>query len=120
MLADDERVLGRGEVVLARNGAVRRLETGRVPLMLAANGVRTHDGTKQLNAHLTGEQRAVLEALPPLTAARSAVLAFDRAVAAEVISRGRTVAGLVGAGWPADLEAATLRYLDRELGSAFL
>jgi hypothetical protein len=42
-------VLGRGEVLLAMNGAVMRRDIGLVPVMLAENGVRKHDGRKRLN-----------------------------------------------------------------------
>jgi hypothetical protein len=77
------------------------------------------DGNKRLNRYLTPEQRAFLEALPPLTARRESIVEFNRRVAAEVIRRGRALASATGAVWPADLERATLAYLLRNLGIDF-
>ncbi|HTU04221.1 MAG TPA: hypothetical protein VMG13_01600, partial [Trebonia sp.] len=42
-------VLGRGEVLLASNGAIMGRDVGLVPVMLAENGVRKSDGAKRLN-----------------------------------------------------------------------
>src|ERR1051326_6081804 len=85
-------VLGRGEVLLAGNGAIMRRDVGLVPLMLAENGVQKYDGNKRLNPYLTDEQRAFLESLPPVAATRESVIEFDRLVAAEVSRRGRALA----------------------------
>ncbi len=112
-------VLGRGEILLASNGAIMRRDLGLVPLMLAENGVRKSDGNKRLNRYLTAEQRTFLESLPPVAARRDAVIEFDRRVAAEFIRRGRALAGATGANWPADLEQATVAYLRRSLGTGF-
>lgn len=109
-------VLGRGELTLATNGAIMRRDTGLVPIMLAENGIRKTDGNKRLNPYLTGDQRKFLAALPPLSADRDAVIAFDCLVAAEVIRRGRALAAATSAQWPAEFEQATLAYLRRELG----
>jgi hypothetical protein len=108
-------VLGRGELALAMNGAIARRDIGLVPLMLAENGVRKTDGNKRQNPYLTAEQRAVLDSLPPLSADPASIIAFDRAVALEVIARGRALAAATGAVWPADFERATCAYVDREL-----
>ena len=110
-------VLGRGEVLLASNGAINSRDVGLVPVMLAENGVRKSDGAKRLNRYLTAEQRTFLESLPPVTARRDAVIEFNQRVAAELIRRGRALAAATGAEWPSDLEAATLAYLRRELGA---
>jgi hypothetical protein len=109
-------VLGRGELTLATNGAIMRRDTGLVPIMLAENGIQKTDGNKRLNPYLTTEQRAFLDALPPLSADRDAVIAFDRLVASEVIRRGRALAAGTGERWPAEFQEATLAYLRRELG----
>jgi len=93
-----------------------RRDVGLVPLMLAENGVPKSDGNKRLNRYLTAEQRAFLESLPPVAARRDAVLEFDRRVAAEFVRRGRALAAVTGADWPAELEEATLAYLERNLG----
>jgi hypothetical protein len=112
-------VLGRGEVLMAANGAIMRRDFGLVPVMLAENGVRKHDGHKRLNRYLTASQLAFLESLPPLSASRDSVIRFDRLVAADLIRRGRALAERTGAGWPADLELATISYLRRCLGVEF-
>jgi hypothetical protein len=112
-------VLGRGEVLLAANGAIMRRDVGLVPVMLAENGVRKHDGRKRLNRYLTAGQLAFLESLPPLTATRASVIRFDQLVAADLIQRGRDLAERTGSRWPADLERATTGYLDRCLDVPF-
>jgi hypothetical protein len=112
-------VLGRGELLLASNGAVMRRDIGLVPLMLAENGVRKSDGNKRLNRYLTADQRAFLESLPPVGADRASVIRLDRLVAAEFIRRGRALADRTGAQWPAAYERATLDYLQRSLGEDF-
>jgi len=112
-------VLGRGEVLMAANGAIVRRDFGLVPVMLAENGVRKHDGHKRLNRYLTGRQLGFLESLPPLSATRDSVIRFDQLVAADFLSRGRALAERTGASWPADLELATISYLRRWLGVEF-
>jgi hypothetical protein len=98
------------------NGAVTRRDTGLVPLMLADNGVRRSDGANRLNGYLTGGQRAVLEALPPLAADRGSVQRFDALVASRVVRRGPALAARTGARWPVELADATLGYVAREVG----
>jgi hypothetical protein len=112
-------VLGRGEVLLAMNGAVMRRDIGLVPVMLAENGVRKHDGRKRLNRYLTASQLAFLESLPPLSASRDSVIRFDQLVAADLSARGRAMAERTGARWPADLERATTAYLERCVNVSF-
>jgi hypothetical protein len=112
-------VLGRGEVLMAANGAIMRRDFGLVPVMLAENGVRKHDGHKRLNRYLTERQLGFLESLPPLSATRDSVIRFDQLVAADFISRGRALAERTAASWPADLELATISYLRRWLGVEF-
>jgi len=112
-------VLGRGEIVLASNGAIMRRDAGLVPVMLAENGVRKSDGNKRLNPYLTASQRAFLESLPALSAERDSVIEFDRRVSAELIRRGRALAEATKAEWPAALEEATVSYLRRSLGAEF-
>jgi hypothetical protein len=112
-------VLGRGELLVSSSGSMVKRDVGLVQVMLGENGVHKTDGNKRLNRYLTSEQRAFLEALPPLTSQRDSIVEFDRRVAAEVIRRGRALAGATGAIWPADLERATLAYLRRTLGVDF-
>jgi Polymerase beta, Nucleotidyltransferase len=112
-------VLGRGELIVSSSGSMVKRDVGLVQVMLGENGVRKTDGNKRLNRYLTGEQRAFLTALPPLTSERDSIVEFDRRVAAEVIRRGRALAAATGAIWPAGLEQATLAYLSRNLGVDF-
>ncbi|HEY3866710.1 MAG TPA: nucleotidyltransferase domain-containing protein [Actinocrinis sp.] len=112
-------VLGRGELLLASNGAILTRDVGLVQVMLAENGVRKSDGAKRLNRYLTDDQRAFLEALPPVASDQASVIAHNRLVAAEFIRRGRALAARTGAQWPAAFERATLDYLKRSLGVDF-
>jgi hypothetical protein len=108
-------VLRRGELSLASNGAINRRDIGLVPLMLGVNGIRKTDGQKRLYPYLTDSQIGFLHELPPVSSTRSSVIAFDRAVAAEVIRLGRPLAAEMGARWPVDFVDATLAYLRRSL-----
>jgi hypothetical protein len=83
--------------------------------MLGANGIRKTDGQKRLYPYLTASQIAFLHGLPPVSSTRSSVIAFDSAVAAEVIRIGERLAAQTGARWPADFIDATLAYLRRSL-----
>lgn len=112
-------VLGRGELLLASSGAILTRDVGLVQVMLAENGVHKSDGAKRLNRYLTDDQRAFLEALPPVAADRASVIAHNRVVAAEFIRRGRALADRTGAQWPVAFERATLDYLKRSLGVDF-
>ena len=112
-------VLGRGELLVSSSGSMVNRDVGLVQVMLGENGVHKTDGNKRLNRYLTSEQRAFLQALPPLTSQRDSIVEFNRRVAAEMIRRGRALAGATGAIWPADLERATLAYLSRSLGVDF-
>ncbi len=112
-------VLGRGELLMAANGATMRRDVGLVPVMLAENGVRKRDGNKRLNPYLTASQRAFLESLPPLSASRDSVVRFDQLIAADLISRGRALAERTGATWPSEFERATTGYLERCLNVPF-
>ena len=109
-------VLGRGELTLASNGAIARRDLGLVPLMLAENGVSKSDGAKRLNPYLTREQIQVLHGLPAVASDRESIIRFDQLVAAEMIKRGRPLARATGQTWPEQFEAATLAYLNREIG----
>ena len=109
-------VLGRGEFLVASSGSMVNRDVSLVQVMLGENGVHKTDGNKRLNRSLTAEQRAFLQALPPLTSQRDIIVEFNRRVAAEVIRRGKALAAATGASWPADLERATLAYLSRHPG----
>jgi hypothetical protein len=82
------------------NGAIMRRDLRLVPVMLAENGVRKHDGRKRLNRYLTTGQRAFLESLPPLSSTRDSVIRFDQLVAADLTPRGRALADGPGPAGP--------------------
>jgi predicted nucleotidyltransferase len=103
-------VVGRGEWIVGSDG-VWLLRLLLVQLCLALNGETTITGVKRLNAKLTSEQRAELEALPPIAATRAAVIEGHLAVARAFLPRARAAVD----DWPAALEQSTSAHLRREL-----
>jgi hypothetical protein len=102
-------VVARGEWIVASDGAWL-LRSFLVRLLVAENGEGVMTGVKRLNEKLTGEQRALVEGLPPIVATRDGVIAAHRAIAEAFLPRARQRA----TDWPAELEAATNAYLERE------
>jgi predicted nucleotidyltransferase len=103
-------VAGRGEWIVGSDG-VWLLRLLLVQLCLASNGETAVTGVKRLNAKLTSEQRSDIEALPPVAAARDAVIEGHLAVARAFLPRARAMVD----DWPAPLEDATREHLRREL-----
>jgi hypothetical protein len=103
-------VVGRGEWIVGWGG-VALLRLLLIQLLLAENGAAPTTGAKRVNPKLTEEQRAVVEALPPLAATRDSVIAGHLAVANAFLPRARA---LVGA-WPRALEEAMRAHLRRAL-----
>lgn len=109
--------LGRGEYVLALEGAglMRRM---LVDLMMDENGVTQaqRGGALKLNRFLTAEQRAELEALPPMSATRESANATNVALARAFLPRAKRLAHERGLAWPQAYEDAMRAWLDRALG----
>ncbi len=113
-------VVGRNEPAWAMNGVITMRDAGLVPLMMAENGTRRIGGNKRLNPFLTPEQREVLRSLPPIAPTIDSVVAAEVAIARDFIPRGRALAARVGAEWPAALEEATVRWVERGIGVTVL
>lgn len=106
---------GRQESIVAQQGCelMRRMT---VDLMLEANGVPPGArGAKRLNAYLTPDQQAALEALVPPAAALQPVLAANRDLAALFFAHARPLAQRLAITWPAALESATRARLRADL-----
>jgi hypothetical protein len=108
-------VLGRDELVAGALGA-GLLQQLLVRLMLEDVEVPDRGGALHLAPLLPADRYAALAALPPLAATRDAVLGFHLACARLFLPLGRELAARTGASWPAELEAAALDRLRRELG----
>jgi hypothetical protein len=112
-------VIGREEYLLGVDGAML-LRRMAIETMLEENGVTQsmRGGVLKLNRFLTAEQRAELEAVPPLAATRASVLAANGALARIFFPRARALAAARGVDWPHDFERAVRSVLARELGLA--
>lgn len=109
--------LGRGEHLVSLSG-VELLRRMALDLMLEENRIPRADrgGALKRNPFLSEAQRAELEALPPLSATRDSLLAANAALLAVFLPRARRLAAEIGATWPAALESATRRHLERVFG----
>jgi hypothetical protein len=116
MLGNIVTVVGRDDAALAMLGVLTVRDTCLVPLFLAERGVARRGGVKRLNHWLSLEQREVLESLPPLVATVDSVVDAQLHLARIFIARGRALADRLGADWPEELEAATLRHVEHGLG----
>lgn len=112
--------IGRGEWLSSQEG-VGLLRKALIELMIESNGVgrAQRGGAKRLNAYLTAEQQAAVEAVPQPGANRAELIAANQALAAMFIPLGRRLAEESGAVWPEALEAATRRRLAETLKLAF-
>jgi len=110
--------VGREEWLVMQQGT-QLLRQMLVDLMLEESGFGSpavRGGVKRLNPFLTGEQRAVLEALDPPPAHRDALLAASAHISRLFLARARPLADRLGATWPDAFEAATRRHLRQDLG----
>lgn len=108
--------IGREEWLVGQQG-VELLRGMLVELTLEANGVpRSARGAKRLNAFLSEDQRAELEALVPPQAGRQSLIDAEGEIARLFLARARPLAERLGATWPAAFETATRDHLRRELG----
>ncbi len=112
--------VGREEWLSAQEG-VGLMRKALIELMIESNGIgrAQRGGAKRLNAYLTAEQRAAVEAVPQPGPNRDEVIAANRGLAALFIPLGRRLAEETGAPWPQALEAATRRHLADKLKLTF-
>jgi hypothetical protein len=111
-------VLGRDERIVANQG-VGALRDQLIALMLAERGVRRTSGAKRLNAFLSAEQRATLEAIPAVGTTPADILAANRYIVRDFIRRGTALAAQTDAVWPTAFVDATLAHLRRHLDTHF-
>jgi hypothetical protein len=100
--------IGRQEYLVGSDG-VWLLRRMLIDLMTIG---QTRGGVKKLNPFLTAEQRATLDALPPIEPTRQAVIDGSLAIARHFLPLARA---RLGDGYPEALEAATLAHLERSL-----
>jgi predicted nucleotidyltransferase len=103
-------VLGRDERIVANQG-VGVVRDQLIRLMLAERGVRRTGGAKRLNALLSAEQRATLEAIPAVGSEPADIIAANQYISREVIRRGKALAHHTKTPWPTPLVEATLTHL---------
>lgn len=84
-------------------------------VLLAETGV-VPDDPRHPERYLTDEQRAVIAALPPVTASYDALLAFELALAEHTLTRARPLFDRFGLAWPTALEAVAAANVERHLG----
>ena len=87
--------------------------------MLAERGVRRTGGAKRLNAYLSDEQRAVLEAIPAAGTDPADIVAANQYICREFIRRGTALAHQTGEPWPTEFVDATLAHLRRQFDVDF-
>jgi predicted nucleotidyltransferase len=103
-------VLGRDERIVGNQG-VGAVRDQLVALMLAERGVRRTGGVKRLNALLSDEQRAALEAVPAAGTDPSDIIAANQYICRQFITRGTALAKLTDNPWPTKFVDATLLHL---------
>ncbi|GAA1599994.1 hypothetical protein GCM10009804_65850 [Kribbella hippodromi] len=104
-------VLGRDERIVANQG-VGVVRDQLIALMLAERGVRRTSGAKRLNALLSAEQRAALEAVPAAGTDPAGIIAANQYICRQFISRGTALAERTGNQWPTSFVDATLKHLN--------
>ena len=90
-----------------------------IALMLAERGVRRTSGAKRLNALLSAEQRAALEAIPAAGTEPADIIAANQYICRQFIARGTALAERTGNPWPAEFVDATLAHLHNHFGITF-
>ncbi|OAI43124.1 hypothetical protein AYO38_02825 [bacterium SCGC AG-212-C10] len=109
-------VIARGHYLMAVDG-MGLLRSMCIDLLLAESGKTRADASpKRLESLLTDEQRIALAALPPLSADRSALLAYTLALWGLYLPRAKALAASTGTAWPSEFEVATRQWVSQSLG----
>lgn len=103
-------VLGRDERIVGSQG-IGVVRDQLIALMLAERGVRRTSGAKRLNALLSDEQRATLEAIPAAGTDPVDIIAANQYICRQFITRGTALAKLTDSAWPTEFVEATLTHL---------
>ncbi len=108
---------GRQEYFLMMAG-VEHLRRLTLDLMLEENGIGpwARGGALSRLPLLTADQRAQLDAMPPLAPTRESTLEGHAAVARIFLPRARRLATAIAAGWPERFEQATRDHLANTIG----
>lgn len=107
--------IGRQDYVTGVTG-IMHLRDLLIKLLIEETGVADRGGNLHLNRLITPEQQELLQALPPLTPTREAVIAANLAYAAAYLPRARQLAQKLDIDWPQQFEDATWRHLLNALG----
>ena len=108
-------VKGRDDLVVAETGA-GLLRDMLIRIMVLENEPQPRRGVLSAKRNLTEPQIELLKTLPPLEATWPSIFARTKAIAEQFLPRARTLAGELGASWPAEFEKATLARLEANLG----
>jgi predicted nucleotidyltransferase len=81
-------------------------------LYSAANGTLSTSGVKHYSSRLSAEQRAALEALPPIAPTRESVIAGHLALLEAIMATVPSLAGGFGVSWPSRLESTARAQLE--------
>ncbi|MGW6281523.1 nucleotidyltransferase domain-containing protein [Kribbella sp. NPDC055071] len=111
-------VLGRDERIVANQG-IGVVRDQLIALMLAERGVRRTGGAKRLNACLSDEQRATLEAIPPAGTDPADIIAANQYICRDFIRRATALAHHTNNPWPTDFVEATLTHLKNHFHTNF-
>jgi predicted nucleotidyltransferase len=111
-------VLGRDERIVGNQG-IGVVRDQLIALMLAERGVRRTGGAKRLNALLSAEQRAALEAIPAAGTEPTDIVAANQYICREFGRRGTALAERTGEQWPTEFVDATLAHLRGHFGIDF-
>ncbi|TDW18604.1 nucleotidyltransferase-like protein [Kribbella kalugense] len=103
-------VLGRDERIVGNQG-IGAVRDQLIALMLAERGVRRTSGAKRLNALLSDEQRATLEAIPAAGTDPADIIVANQYICRQFITRGTALAKLTDSPWPTEFVEATLNHL---------
>jgi predicted nucleotidyltransferase len=111
-------VLGRDERIVGNQG-IGAVRDQLISLMLAERGVHRTGGAKRLNALLSDEQRAALEAIPAAGSDPADIVAANQYICGQFVDRGTALAEATGEKWPTEFVDATLAHLRNHFGVDF-
>ncbi len=89
---------------------------GLLTTVLLAEAEVVPDDARHPERYMNAAQRAVIEALPPVTATYDSLLAFELALAEQTLTRARPLFERYGLTWPTEFEAVAAANLQRHLG----
>jgi hypothetical protein len=94
---------------------VQALQQMLYDLFVESNQPQPPMGIKQWSARLTGEQRALLTALPVAAPDETSLVSALRGVVDAMRTAGREALTRCGGGWPVELDEGVQRFFDRSI-----